>query len=99
MSAIASSALTTLWPCAAGGLKPKRFSSRSRNSWKDEVKVFFAMGGNIVAAMPDWQVTAAYYPEVNPLVPLQAHDPMSFTPSYKGVPIRIVAAGSEAEAA
>lgn len=42
---------------------------------------------------------AAYYPEVNPLVPLQAHDPMSFTPSYKGVPIRIVAARSEAEVA
>jgi molybdopterin-dependent oxidoreductase alpha subunit len=42
---------------------------------------------------------AAYYPEINPLVPLHAHDPMSFTPSYKGVPIRIVAAGSEAEAA
>jgi molybdopterin-dependent oxidoreductase alpha subunit len=42
---------------------------------------------------------AAYYPEVNPLVPLQAYDPMSFTPSYKGIPIRIVAAGFEAEAA
>ncbi|WP_442580874.1 FdhF/YdeP family oxidoreductase [Mesorhizobium sp. ASY16-5R] len=42
---------------------------------------------------------AAYYPETNPLVPLAAHDPMSFTPSYKGIPIRIVRARAEAEAA
>jgi molybdopterin-dependent oxidoreductase alpha subunit len=35
---------------------------------------------------------AAYYPETNPLVPLQAHDPMSFTPSYKGIAVRIVRA-------
>ncbi|RZN26659.1 FdhF/YdeP family oxidoreductase [Bradyrhizobium sp. Leo121] len=33
---------------------------------------------------------AAYYPETNPLVPLYAHDPISFTPSSKGIPIRIV---------
>ena len=33
---------------------------------------------------------AAYYPETNPLVPLYAHDPVSFTPSFKGIPIRIV---------
>ncbi|QFR33973.1 FdhF/YdeP family oxidoreductase [Ancylobacter sp. TS-1] len=32
---------------------------------------------------------AAYYPEVNPLVPLYAHDPDSFTPSYKAVPVRL----------
>jgi molybdopterin-dependent oxidoreductase alpha subunit len=32
---------------------------------------------------------AAYYPETNPLVPLYAHDPLSFTPSSKGIPIRI----------
>ena len=32
---------------------------------------------------------AAYYPETNPLVPLYAHDPMSFTPSYKAVAVRI----------
>jgi anaerobic selenocysteine-containing dehydrogenase len=32
---------------------------------------------------------AAYYPETNPLVPLYAHDPISFTPSSKGIPIRI----------
>ena len=33
---------------------------------------------------------AAYYPETNPLVPLYARDPKSFTPSYKGIPIRLV---------
>ncbi|MBY0610988.1 MAG: FdhF/YdeP family oxidoreductase [Beijerinckiaceae bacterium] len=33
---------------------------------------------------------AAYFPEANPLVPLYAHDPMSFTPSYKCVPVKIV---------
>ncbi|QRG06546.1 FdhF/YdeP family oxidoreductase [Xanthobacter dioxanivorans] len=32
---------------------------------------------------------AAYYPETNPLVPLYAHDPQSFTPSSKGVPVRL----------
>jgi molybdopterin-dependent oxidoreductase alpha subunit len=32
---------------------------------------------------------AAYYPETNPLVPLYAYDPLSFTPSSKGIPIRI----------
>jgi molybdopterin-dependent oxidoreductase alpha subunit len=32
---------------------------------------------------------AAYYPETNPLVPLYAHDPLSFTPSSKSIPIRI----------
>jgi len=42
---------------------------------------------------------AAYYPEVNPLVPLYAHDPMSFTPSYKGIAIRIVPARSGSGAA
>lgn len=33
---------------------------------------------------------AAYYPETNPLVPLHARDPMSFTPSYKSFAVRIV---------
>jgi anaerobic selenocysteine-containing dehydrogenase len=46
---------------------------------------------------------AAYYPESNPLVPLYARDPLSFTPSYKGIPIRLArsaasgAAGSPLE--
>ncbi len=31
----------------------------------------------------------AYYPETNPLVPLQAHDPQSHTPSSKAVPVRL----------
>lgn len=39
-------------------------------------------------AFPD-RSCAAYYPETNPLVALQAHDPLSFTPSYKGIAIRL----------
>ncbi|PDQ18666.1 formate dehydrogenase [Mesorhizobium sanjuanii] len=39
---------------------------------------------------------AAYYPEANPLVPLYSHDPMSFTPSYKAIPIRISRSRAEA---
>ncbi len=42
---------------------------------------------------------AAYYPETNPLVPLYAYDEMSFTPSYKGIPIKIVRSGASAAAA
>lgn len=38
---------------------------------------------------------AAYYPEANPLVPLYAHDPQSFTPASKGVPVRLVKAAAE----
>jgi len=40
---------------------------------------------------------AAYYPEANPLVPLYAHDPMSFTPSSKGIPVRIERSAAVAE--
>ncbi|TBN39003.1 FdhF/YdeP family oxidoreductase [Paracoccus subflavus] len=32
---------------------------------------------------------AAYYPEANPLVPLNYHDLASKTPAYKGAPVRI----------
>ncbi len=39
---------------------------------------------------------AAYYPETNPLVALNAHDPLSFTPSYKGIPVRLVRAAAGA---
>jgi molybdopterin-dependent oxidoreductase alpha subunit len=39
---------------------------------------------------------AAYYPEANPLVPLYAHDPISFTPSFKAIPIRISRSRTEA---
>ena len=35
---------------------------------------------------------AAYYPETNPLVALAFHDPVSFTPSYKGIPVQLVRA-------
>jgi anaerobic selenocysteine-containing dehydrogenase len=33
----------------------------------------------------------AYYPEMNPLIPLWYHDEASKTPAAKGVPVRIVA--------
>ncbi len=40
-------------------------------------------------AFPDG-CCAAYYPETNPLVPLYSYDPLSFTPSSKGIQIRLV---------
>jgi hypothetical protein len=40
--------------------------------------------------LPDACV-AAYYPEVNPLIPLGYHDELSKTPAYKGVPVRLIA--------
>ncbi|ADH90808.1 oxidoreductase alpha (molybdopterin) subunit [Ancylobacter novellus DSM 506] len=45
-------------------------------------------------AFPDGSC-AAYYPEANPLVPLYAHDPQSFTPASKGVPVRLVKVAAE----
>jgi molybdopterin-dependent oxidoreductase alpha subunit len=42
---------------------------------------------------------AAYYPETNPLVPLEAHDPLSFTPSYKGIPVRLERSRPDSEVA
>ncbi len=38
--------------------------------------------------LPD-RCVAAYYPEANPLIPLQYHDELSKTPAFKGVPVRI----------
>lgn len=38
----------------------------------------------------------AYYPEVKPLVALEAHDPRSFTPSYKGIAVRLERSMSQA---
>ncbi len=35
----------------------------------------------------------AYYPEMNPLVPLWSHDEQSKTPAAKSVPVRIRTAG------
>ena len=40
--------------------------------------------------LPDGCV-AAYYPEANPLVPLDHHDLLSKTPAYKGALVRVVA--------
>lgn len=40
--------------------------------------------------LPD-DCLGAYYPEANPLVPLQLHDRASETPAYKSVPVRIIA--------
>jgi len=42
----------------------------------------------VATEMPD-RCIAAYYPETNPLMPLYAHDPESFCPAYKAVPVRI----------
>lgn len=41
--------------------------------------------------LPDGCV-GAYYPEMNPLIPLWYHDKLSKTPAAKGVPVRIVVA-------
>jgi anaerobic selenocysteine-containing dehydrogenase len=38
--------------------------------------------------LPDACVVA-YYPEANPLIPLDQHDELSKTPAYKGIPVRI----------
>jgi molybdopterin-dependent oxidoreductase alpha subunit len=38
--------------------------------------------------LPDGCV-GAYYPEINPLIPLHYHDELSHTPAYKSVPVRI----------
>ncbi|MDO5369526.1 FdhF/YdeP family oxidoreductase [Paracoccus sp. (in: a-proteobacteria)] len=38
--------------------------------------------------LPD-RCVAAYYPEVNPVIPVGLHDRMSKTPAYKGVPVRV----------
>jgi molybdopterin-dependent oxidoreductase alpha subunit len=48
------------------------------------------VGGLRVIAydLPD-DTILAYYPETNPLVPLDYHDELSKTPAYKGVPVRI----------
>jgi molybdopterin-dependent oxidoreductase alpha subunit len=51
-----------------------------------------AVGGLVVTpfSLPDGCV-AAYYPEMNPLVPLWYHDVQSKTPATKSVPVRIEA--------
>lgn len=37
----------------------------------------------------------AYYPEVNPLVPLSHHDGKSLTPGYKAIPVRLTRSASQ----
>ncbi|MGO9544782.1 MAG: FdhF/YdeP family oxidoreductase [Rhodomicrobium sp.] len=49
-------------------------------------------------AFPDG-CCAAYYPETNPLVPLYHHDPNSFTPSSKSIPVRLMRSSSNGDAA
>ncbi len=39
-------------------------------------------------ALPDGCV-ASYYPETQPLIALEDHDPQSFTPSYKSIPVTV----------
>jgi molybdopterin-dependent oxidoreductase alpha subunit len=56
----------------------------STDGYERRVRNFRAIG----YSFPDG-CCAAYYPETNPLVPLYAHDPQSFTPSSKAIPIRI----------
>jgi molybdopterin-dependent oxidoreductase alpha subunit len=60
----------------------------STDGLERRVRNFRAVG----CSFPDG-CCAAYYPETNPLVPLYAHDPLSFTPSSKGIPIRIERSG------
>jgi anaerobic selenocysteine-containing dehydrogenase len=38
---------------------------------------------------------AAYYPEANPLFPLDHHDPKAKTPSYKLLPVRMTASAGQ----
>jgi molybdopterin-dependent oxidoreductase alpha subunit len=45
-------------------------------------------------ALPDG-CCASYYPETQPLIALEDHDPQSLTPSYKSVPVQVRAAGTD----
>ncbi|WP_426290612.1 FdhF/YdeP family oxidoreductase [Sphingomonas sp. TWP1-3-1] len=45
-------------------------------------------------ALPDGCI-ASYYPETQPLIALEDHDPQSFTPSYKSVPVTVRRAGGD----
>jgi len=37
---------------------------------------------------------AGYYPELNPLLPLDYYDRISGTPAAKSIPVRVVAVGT-----
>ena len=41
---------------------------------------------------------AAYYPEANPLFPVDHHDPKAKTPSYKLLPVRLTASAGQRQA-
>ncbi len=65
----------------------------------DRVDIITCSTDGVERAVRNFQVVAynypdgsaaAYYPETNALVPLYAHDPDCFTPSYKGVPVKVV---------
>ncbi|RMB36232.1 molybdopterin-dependent oxidoreductase alpha subunit [Sphingomonas sp. PP-F2F-G114-C0414] len=45
-------------------------------------------------ALPDGCV-ASYYPETQPLIALEDHDPQSFTPSYKSIPVTVRPAAAD----
>ena len=41
----------------------------------------------------------AYFPEVNPLIPLQHHDKKAHTPAYKATPVRLTRSRKDRQAA
>jgi molybdopterin-dependent oxidoreductase alpha subunit len=45
-------------------------------------------------ALPDG-CCASYYPETQPLIALEDHDPQSFTPSYKSIPVTVRPAAAD----
>ena len=47
-------------------------------------------GLTVTPFLPPDGCLGAYYPEMNPLMPLWYHDEESKTPAAKGVPVRIV---------
>lgn len=47
--------------------------------------------------LPD-ECCAAYYPETQPLIALEDHDPQSGTPSYKSVPVHVRPSGEGSDA-
>ncbi|MGF7160608.1 molybdopterin-dependent oxidoreductase alpha subunit [Rhodoligotrophos appendicifer] len=74
---------------ARAGLEPGQVVSLVSDAEDD---VHREVGGLTVTpfSLPD-RCVGAYYPEMNPLVPLWYHDQASKTPASKGVPVRILA--------
>ncbi|MFM0323296.1 FdhF/YdeP family oxidoreductase [Caballeronia glebae] len=80
-------------------MNPRELKNRKLQA-DDRVDIFTIADDGIERVIRNFKVVeyslpdgccGAYYPEVNPLVPLYAFDPQSRTPSYKSVPVRIVA--------